>query len=200
MSFIVSSGGGASAVTRIYTTTLASDTASINITAIPQTYTNLELIIYASATSYVRSVALWCLPFSGANQPQYLANGYMQQMFSTGTSNAGGSTLNFTSDYTAGIMPGGQSNPAPAQYLFGTTKIFLANYSSATSSKGWMSVSHQSGTYNVSTSVNASTFHHGAAHFSVTNSTQLGAIDRLYVYPASGNFREGSVFTLYGWS
>lgn len=198
MSFIVSSGGGASAVTRIYTTTLTSDTASINITAIPQTYTNLDLIIYAAGTSYVRTVGLWCLPFSGASQPQYLANGYIQQQFYSGSSSVGGSTLNFTSDYTAGIMPGGQSNPGPAQYLFGTTKIFLANYSSATSSKGWMSVSHQSGTNN--TSVNTSTFHHGAAHFSDGASVQLGAIDRLYLYPTSGNFRTGSVFTLYGWS
>ena len=198
MSFIVSSGGGASAVTRIYTTTLASDTASVDITAIPATYTNLELIVHAAGTSYVRSVGIYCLPVSGGNQPSYLVNGYQQESFYSYSSSGTGSILNFTSDFTAGIMPGGQSNPGPAQSLFGTTKIFLANYSSATSSKGWMSEAHQSGTNNGS--VNTSTLFHGAAHFSRTASVQLGAIDRLYVYPTSGNFGTGSVFTLYGWS
>ena len=198
MSFIVSSGGGASAVTRIYTTTLASDTASVDITAIPQTYTNLELIVHAAGTSYVRTVGIYCIPYSGVNQSSYLVNGYQQEQFYSGSSSPNGSILNFTSDATAGIMPGSQSNPGPAQYLFGTTKIFLTNYSSATSPKGWMSESHHSGTNNAS--VNTSTLFHSAAHFSATISDQLGAIDRLYVYPTSGNFRTGSVFTLYGWS
>lgn len=200
MSFIVSSGG-ASAVTRIYTTTLASDTASVNITAIPATYTHLELIIYATGTSYVRTVGVMATPFSGANQPSYVTNGWLEEMAygndgTGGGSSPGGSRILTT--FKCGVMPGSQSNPGPAQYLFGTTQTFLPNYSSATSSKGWMTRSHHAGHFNGS--VNTSQYMHGAMHFSQTNSVQLGAIDRLYISPDSGNFGTGSVFTLYGWS
>jgi len=201
MSFIVSSSGGASAVTRIYTTTLASDTASVDITAIPQTYTHLELVIYAAGTSYVRAVGVVAVPCSGANQPSYVTNGWLEEIAYGNDGTGGGSTPNgsrISTTLKCGVMPGGQSNPGPAQYLFGTTQTFLPNYSSATSSKGWMTRSHHAGNNNGS--VNTSQYMHGAMHFSLTNSVQLGAIDRLYIYPDSGNFRTGSVFTLYGWS
>jgi hypothetical protein len=158
----------------IASTTLGSNTATVTLSGIPQTFTNLLLQIVGSTTS--------------ANPGAYEKYENIRAQYSGDTSSVYYSSAAASTSTSAllGPMNSAYSNWASAPHIFQT---WIANYSSTTLKKGDYSMC-----WATMTAGNALTLNQWA---NVYNSTT--AITSIALFPTGGqSFVTGSKFSLYG--
>ena len=161
-----------STYTPIATTTLSSAVATVTLSSVPSTYTDLILVIN-SKTSFNASADAMYLFFNGDNVN---ANYSITRLFGNGSS--------ATSDRYGASYMGWLSTD------FGTTIVNIQNYANTTTYKTYTASSKSSGTYGISGATV------GLWRGSTGSATQ--AITSVRIDDVSGNFQIGSTFTLYG--
>lgn len=164
-----SSGGGSGAVTLISNTTLGSASATVNISAIPATFTNLMLVVN-SELSGTSATELIFAQFNGDTAADY-TNGYI--LNSTGTV-TGSSSIDQTSIFIGTSGPNGGSIQA---VISGYTSGILKGVTSTSScaAAGGLTQLQGGGIWN-----------------------QTAAISSILLTAAAGSFVAGSTFSLYG--
>ena len=164
-----------STYTKIASTTLGSAAASVTLSSIPSTYTDLVLI---------------CNPALTANQPLYMRpNSNTSTIYSTTWMLGNGSTAT-TSRYNQAALGGagilidnyGGTTGFPSDFS-GLAKYEIMNYSNTTTHK---TILIRAGTATNWTVASINLF------------ASTTAISSLYLYPYTGNFAAGSTFNLYG--
>ena len=159
--------------------TISSPSYSVTLSAIPQTFTDLKLVFstrsdYGSAGGSEVEIAL-----------NSITSGYSSNMIysNTGTSVAAASASN--PFFTWG---GGMVNGATTASIFGSSEIYIPNYST--------SLSKSASTDSVTENNGSPIFMQIASHLS-TNSAAVNSIT-LYAWQSFINFVAGSTFYLYG--
>lgn len=152
--------------------------ATIDFTAIPQTYKHLVVTLTARADGAYPDTDIY-LTFNGDTGATYDD----QYLYSTGTTSGNTSAL-AAAHMRAGLTAGAN---APAG-VYAETTIEVLNYTNATPRKN----------------VSIKTYDHGSdggAGFLIVEAGQwrnTAAVTRLTLTPSSGNFAAGTVATLYG--
>ncbi len=168
----------AGAVSVIARTVLGSDTASVDFTSIPGTYENLMITYVARGTGSNTWSRVW-LRFNGDSGSNYqYGNGGRAGASWVGVDGASGQA-----QMTVGLLPDAS---ATAGYpAVGTVSV--PGYARAVFNKAVSCVDASP----------ASTSNHGAL---LTGGlwAATASVTRVTLYPSSGNFLTGSVFTLYG--
>lgn len=164
-----SSGGGAGSVTLIQNQTLGTAAASVTFSGIPQTYTNLMLVVN-TALSGVSVTEFITAQFNGDATSDY-TNGYILNSGGTVSGNSNvGTSLNI-----GGAGPVGGSIQAIVSGYASTIVAKSATSTSACASSTGLTQVQGGGTWN-----------------------QTAAITSIVLAPTSGSFIAGSTFSLYG--
>ena len=153
----------------IATQTLGTASSSVTFSSIPQTYTDLVLIVFVKSNSINDDMFMQFDSDTAGNYSHTVVRGQ-------GTSASSSRGTNVT-----GARFSDQGSPRTTDSC--TSIIHLLNYSNATTYKSVLARSNNA-------SVGVDMF------ASIWRSTST--IDSIKVYPASGNMAVGSTFTLYG--
>jgi hypothetical protein len=164
----------------IATTTLGSSVATISFTSIAQTYTDLVIVTSARGTLSNHLYARW-----GNGSYDSGTNYSNTGLWARSTTNDYGSSRNTSFSY-ARLSPYTYSVPN-ATSTFGTTLIYLQNYSNTTTFK--TVITRCSG-------INANEYAGPEAAVILWRSTS--AINQIQFSLPSGNFETGTTITLYG--
>jgi hypothetical protein len=164
----------ASSMTKISSVTVGSGgSSSISFTGIPQTYTDLHLVISTRASAASDSVGLRFNSDTGSNYPyRYLLGN--------------GASLTSSENTTTSTIGGRQPESTFTASTFGNCSFYIPNYTIAT----YKSVSTDAVSEN-----NATT---AMAQLTASTWSNTAAITSITVVPGSGNFVENSTATLYG--
>ena len=153
----------------IASVTLSAAASSVILSDIPQTYTDLVLIVYTPSNSTNDDMYLQYNSDTGSNYSNTTLRGNGTTASSTRGSNTTGARFSDLS--------------SPTTSTSNTAIIHIMNYANTTTYKT-----------NISRSNNAST----GVDSMATLWRNTAAITSVKVYPASGNMASGSTFTLYG--
>jgi hypothetical protein len=166
-----------STYTPIATTTLASATNPITFSSIPQTYTDLVIVVYGRGTG---SNSLDnTLSYINANTG---TNNYSSTwLYADGSSVATGRNSNAVYSQF-GVHPGANA----AANVFGNEIFHILNYSNTTTFKTVMSRS--------AADLNGS----GQTWFTASLWRQTAAINRVDLYTSAGSWAVGTQFSIYG--
>lgn len=152
----------------IATTTLGSAASSVTLNSIPNTYTDLILVVNARLTSGAANFNLQFNSDTGSNYSSTVLAGDGSSAFSVRTTNA-----------TSG-------NIGLVGAEFGTTVINIMNYSNTTTNKTAIA------SYKMTSSA------YGEAGAKVVLYRSTSAINSVTVLASSSTFTANSMFTLYG--
>ncbi|MBU6288846.1 MAG: hypothetical protein KGS10_11850 [Chloroflexi bacterium] len=155
----------------IASTTLASDAASYTFTSIPQTYTHLELGVYAKSNFAFPNDYMAC-QFNGDTGSNYYWNPY-----NNATASTNGNVANITG--TTNL----ETNPT-------YNRSFIAGYTSSNTKSAYNSF----GFLNVSASIHDHEWYSGFTYW-----TGTAAISSIKVFPGNGTLiKAGAILSLYG--
>lgn len=168
----VSSG----AVSVIARTVLGSDTASVDFTSIPSTYENLMVTYVARGTGSSFWSRLW-VRFNGDTAANYESSIYYQS--------AGAENVTAATKIPVGMIP----DAAATAGFAASGQIDIAGYARTVFNKSAITVGGAQ--YAVGTGAQLASFGQGLW-------VSTAAINQVTLLPSSGNFKTGSVFTLYG--
>ena len=155
-------------------TVLGSSAGTIVVSSIPNTYTDLCVLASCRGTSTNENTMTLTLNSTSAS--------YVVQ-YGAGTS--GGSLTNANTFLSLGL-----SHPAQPNDTFGTTKLYIHNYSSTTNNK---SMNVLSCNENNTSPAGNSFINHGTSLVTTT-----AAITSITLTPGSGNFVSGTSIYVYG--
>ena len=158
--------------TPIASYTFATAAANYTFTSIPQTYTNLVLVI-AGKTSYSASADAMYLFFNGDVDNTHYS---ITRLYGNGST---ASSDRYSASYMGWLSTD-----------FGTTVVHINNYANTTTYKTYLASSKSNGTYGLSGSTV------GLWRGSTGSATQ--AITSVRVDDVSGNFQIGTTMSLYG--
>lgn len=158
--------------TLIASSTLGNAAATVTLSSIPATYTDLVLVIN-SKTSYSASADAMYLFFNGDNNN---SNYSITRLFGNGSS---ASSDRYSASYMGWLSTD-----------WGTTIVSIPDYANTTTYKTYLTSSKSSGTYGIAGSTV------GLWRGSTGSATQ--AITSVRIDDVSGNFASGSTFRLYG--
>jgi hypothetical protein len=171
-----------STYTLISSNVLASTTASVTFSAIPQTYTDLVLKVSSRATTS-QIDGYFRLRFNG-DTGQFYSNTYMVGAYDPGTGKLSSRGANATAigDLTGQVYANATSN------TFGSAEVYIPSYT--------LSQNKPLSNFGVP-ETDATAFNNGVG---VTAGLwrNTGAINTILIYPASDSFVSGSSFYLYG--
>ena len=155
----------------IASTTLASDQASYTFTSIPQTYTHLELGIYATS-NFVFPYDYMACQFNGDTGSNYYWNPY-----NNATASTNGNLANITG--TTNL----ETNPT-------YNRSFIAGYTSSNTKSAYNAF----GFLNVSATIHDHEWYSGFTYW-----TGTAAISSIKVFPGNGTLiKAGAILSLYG--
>jgi hypothetical protein len=156
-----------------------STSSSVTFSSIPQTYTDLKLVISARDSSTGANWSRIKFAFNGTSST---TNWSGRELYGTGSGS--GSSWNYgTSDSAAG---GFATTADVTTNTFGNTEIYIPNYTSS----NYKSISTDSVTENNATSA--------LAGFEASLWSNTAAITSIELTLSTGNFISGSTFYLYG--
>ena len=151
--------------------------AGIDFTSIPSTYTDLQILVSARSTSAVTGLGFY-FQFNGSSSAIYTLNELYA--YSGGVGPYKGTSL---TDIFAGYIPG----TSTTANTFNSSNIYIPNYTSSTNKPALIYTSWE---------------HNGTTNWE--NDTIAGlwastaAINRVYIYPSSGNLAQYTTAYLYG--
>jgi hypothetical protein len=158
---------------KIQTITAGSAVASFDFTSIPQTYTDLKLVMSLRSTRATYSDDDFYININGLTTNQ--TTRYIQ--------GSGSSTGSFTGTRWSGLIP---ANGAATASVFGNAELYIPNYTSANNKSSFVDAVHET---------NATTAYQ-RLHANLWS--QTAAITQLTIVCADGNLVQYSTATLYG--
>lgn len=169
----------AGAMTLIARTVLGSDTASVDFTSIPSTYENLR-IMYAARGTYNGDSTALLLRFNGDTASNYGHNissaNYSVSWEHDYTVNGGETSTKVSMDIAAATAAAGSAGFGTIDIpAYARTDWHKGLVASTGSTHGWVRVNSTAGIW-----------------------LSTAAVNQVTLFPGSGNFKTGSVFTLYG--
>ena len=168
----------ATTFTLISSTTVGSGGASsIDFTSIPSTYTDLQILFSGRSTSAVTGLGLY-FQFNGSSSAIYTYN----ELYAY-SGGIGPFKQTSITDFFAGYVPGTSGTAS----TFSSNNIYIPNYASSTNKPVFLSNAWE---------VNSTTGWQNDLVVGLWAST--AAINRVYIYPGSGNFAQYTTAYLYG--
>lgn len=177
---IVQGGGAQSGIAVISDSTLGVDTASFDVTGISQAYKHLEVIGDLRSTEAAIQTEV-CVQLNGDSGSNYEHLYHFVVPSTTGQSTASVSDTKMI----VGLVAGASSGTATDS---GAIRILIPNYTGTTFRKN----------LHVGTSLTREAGNDPAITIGTGIWEATTAIDRITVFPASGNWKAGSRLTVYG--
>lgn len=154
---------------KIATTTVSTLTSEITFSGIPQTYTDLRLVLVSTYDS-------------PGNDSRYRFNGDTGTSYATTAINSEGSAIETIRSNTNGIYWSLWQGYTSAAYNLFTADIF----------------SYTGGTFKTALNTSSSSFSNGNISTTVGTWRNTSAINEITMFQGGGNFNVGTIATLYG--